>query len=200
MDRPDSLAGFFRSANGVSAFKAAFSPLRNAFKRMPFKVLQRQHFAGRLSEFHGAESDKEDGKIHYHLDNDHDDSGYDTDLASIYKFHDVLCWSRMNINFQTPTECQQHKDPKVVGPETLSDRFPLADSKMGRCKVSGDVVGPLLIRRRRAAGKHRRKITRREYADTICPDLVISIAPRLHKKKDGNKHRIDRNGKMRVAR
>ena len=45
MDGADALSGFFGAADSIAAFQAALGPIGHSFERVPFEVLERQHFA-----------------------------------------------------------------------------------------------------------------------------------------------------------
>src|SRR5688500_8185161 len=106
----------------------------------------------------------------------------------------------MNVYLQGPRQRKQDKDPEIVCTQPAAYGFPFADREAWADQISRYMLGPFLVRGNGAMRKHRCKITGLEHPYTVCPNLVIPITTRLHKKEYGYENSVYRNSKMRIVR
>src|SRR5882724_11227666 len=120
----------------------------------------RQNFTSCFAQPHCSDGKYGDGGIEENADCKNEPPGNDTNRRAIDESTKVVRWYWMQVDFQVPTESEQHENPQIIASQSPPHCFPFSNSKMRRNQVRCQMSRPGIVRRRTFGCQQLREIAR----------------------------------------
>src|SRR5688500_13366676 len=102
----------------------------------------------------------------------------------------------MEIDLKIPAQRQQSKEPQKMSTEPPAILFPFGDCEVGWNQIRSQLFSPGFFCRYTFRRKHLGKISCFNHSHPTRPNLIVTIATRLHQQEDCYQKRIYGNNKM----